>query len=646
MNRVLPFLIILIFSVLHGNAQQSTFGEVSLEDFNVTFPGEEDAPAIIIQDIGKSVFVESQSGFQIEFTRTVRLKINSKEGLDYGEGSVIAYQDGYNRTEMVSDIEGYTYYIEEGLVKKKSLEKEAIFEEDLSDKLKRINFALPVVRENTIVEYRYKLTTPFKVNLPDWEFQRSIPTLYSSYQVALNPFYEYSFRLQGAGRFDQQSSEMGKGTKRFASIEYNDMIHTYVMENIGSFRDETFITSRDDYIVKLDFQLAKINFPTGGSREIMTTWERLNDALLKDYDGFGKFLNQSGKEARDILDEMPADADKLKWIVEYVRANYSWNGYYSRMAIEKAKDFASTRSGYSGEINLFLCAMLQEAGFDAKPVLISTRSHGKVRTNYPFQDQFNNVIVMVTTADGLILTDGTEQHIPYNTIPPDCINGEGLIVDKDGGQFVSLVGFNNSQLTVNLIMEPDPAKETITSGVLYQARGYEAYRVRKQIDQDLDYYKQVAEDYGIKGISAFETEAGEDSKFTMRYEGHSELEKLGDNLIISPFLDYPLSENPLKNRERRLPVDLTYSKREVYSSQIKLPEGYQLEDIPASYSVDDGLMKIDYSCQKLGEFIVTSGEVVYKKSVYSNREYARLRAHFMKMVELLNQQLIFVKKGT
>ncbi len=639
----------LFFLVSFTAFSQKDFGRVAADDFDVTFPSEEDAPAIVVYDIGKSVFQDHNNGFRIKFTRTVRIKINRKEGLAYGEVVIPLYKDGYNRTEYVEDIKGFTHYIEEnGTVKRVPLGIDMVYDQDYNENYSLKKFALPAVREDAIIEYQYTKITPFVFNLPDWEFQRSIPTLYSSYQVSLIPFYEYSFRLQGANRFDYQTSELEQGIPRtFGSVEYNDMIHTYVMKDVPSFKDESYITTRDDYILKLDFQLKKIIQPYGGSRDIMTTWEDLNEDFLKN-EYFGKFLNQSGKYAREVVEKVPAGPDQLRGLIEFVRANYTWDGHFRKFTDLKAKEFAERRKGNSAEINLFLCAVLNEAGYEASPVLISTRDHGQLHTNYPFTDQFNNVILLVKSNEGMILTDGTEQYIPYNTIPPLCINGQGLVVDKDSEQFVNLTGYNQSQITLNLSMAPDPVNEKMDAGILCQAQGYEAYRLRKLLDQDIEEYKANTEKYGITGIRDFETSPGEESKVSMRYSGNGELNKLGENIVIAPFLNWTaiqnLDENPLKNRERKLPVDMVYPTRTIFTSQIKLPEGYVLEDIPSPYSNDDDLVKIDYSCKILGDHVVTQGEAVFKKSVYSAREYLRLRGYMIKMVELFNTELILVKK--
>ena len=61
------------------------------------------------------------------------------------------------------------------------------------------------------------------------------------------------------------------------------------MNDIPAFNSESFITSINDYIMKIDFQLAKIYYRSGSKKEIMTTWTELIETLNKDSE-FGKFI--------------------------------------------------------------------------------------------------------------------------------------------------------------------------------------------------------------------------------------------------------------------------------------------------------------------------------------------------------------------
>ena len=55
---------------------------------------------------------------------------------------------------------------------------------------------------------------------------------------------------------------------------------------------------------------------------------------------------------------------------------------------KSVKDLLSSKTGNSAEINLFLAGMLNAAGIEAYPVITSTRSNGKIQSDYPFLQPF------------------------------------------------------------------------------------------------------------------------------------------------------------------------------------------------------------------------------------------------------------------
>ena len=80
---------------------------------------------------------------------------------------------------------------------------------------------------------------------------------------------------------------------------------------------------------------------------------------------------------------------------------------------------------------MYLLGMLKAAGFDASPVILSTRDHGKVKTNYPFVDFFNYMIPIINI-DGNIIDayPADENTLHYFTDAKARINAhrEGLIL--------------------------------------------------------------------------------------------------------------------------------------------------------------------------------------------------------------------------
>src|SRR5690606_38156787 len=83
-------------------------------------------------------------------------------------------------------------------------------------------------------------------------------------------------------------------------------------------------------------------------------------------------------------------------------------------------------------------AMLQEAGLDADPVLVSTREHGKVYKGTPMLNKFNYVIAHVNLGGKSVLLDATDPLLPAGMLPMRSLNGEGRLIKSGTDQWIAL----------------------------------------------------------------------------------------------------------------------------------------------------------------------------------------------------------------
>src|SRR5512133_3532883 len=291
------------------------FGGVSPEHIQMTrYDKDPEAEALVLSDVGESYFFDTREGYDIRFTRFKRIKIFNKAGIEYATVSIPVYVDGLGRTETVSSIEANCYNFENGIITKTSLDPANVYEEIVTERWKVKKFVIPNVREGSVIEFRYILGSPFHFNLPDWEFQGPIPVLFSQYVAKMIPFYEYQFIVQGTSKLDVQTSVKSETERVFGTVsqnivntgtgfKFNDMVYTFGMRNVPAFRDEAYITSSSDYIIKLDFQLSRFHSPTGGSTEIMTTWPKMIEDFVK-LDDFGGYVKKCKKAAEDAINSL------------------------------------------------------------------------------------------------------------------------------------------------------------------------------------------------------------------------------------------------------------------------------------------------------------------------------------------------------
>ncbi|WP_372642257.1 DUF3857 domain-containing protein [Ancylomarina sp.] len=663
MNKAYIPLIVLFLLSSFGFSQQNDMkiGIINPYEQNLkTYKKDPKADAVVVFDIGKSIFFDTdRGGYNIRFTRKKRIKILDKSGIKFSEVSIPFYVDGFGKTEYIKSIEAYCYNIENGILIKKALDQSTIFEEQINNNWKTKKFVFPDVKEGSIIEYKYVLETPFLFNLPDWAFQSQIPTIYSEYNVNMIPFYEYAFIVQGISRFDRQESVVSKNTRTWGTIvenhgvnigngiEFKDKIHLYAMKDIPAFRDKSYISSAEDYLMKMDFQLAKIRRPQGSTEEIISTWPRLCEDLL-DHDKFGKYLKKSGKLAKKILEYEIDITDKnetniQKAIINYIKTNFDWNGVNSKYASKKPKEFYEQKTGNSTDINLFMCALLKTAGIDAQPIILSTRNNGKIKGNYSFSHFFNYTIVMVKGDKKSFLTDGTNSLIAYNRIPIRCINGKGLLVNEDQTSWISL--YNNIKSLDTKILNIDINTENLSAEtkLSIHSNEFESLGYKKSYKNDTIKLKKQLMEKGLSEIHSISTLNYERNNlaYIINCKGESPVEKIGNKLIVLPFLDFPIKENKLKELRRAYPVDLIYARTKTFESKINIPDGYQIKLLPKNYLMDNGLAEIKLEYVKNENNIVVQGTYSFKKSIYKPQEYGGLKNYFNTIIKKFNEPIVF-----
>ena len=644
----IPLTLMMAF-IARGQDYSKKFGDVSMDEMTLmSCKRDLKADAMVLYDLGKSSFVRSDNGFYIVFEDHARIKIFRKPGFKSATIEIPLWQ--YDKKgEELHEITAVTYNLADGKIQRTPIDLNTIYEEKISDNLSVKKFTLPDLKEGSVIEYRYMVLSPFLFNLPDWDFQREIPTLLSDYTVFMIPFYEYTYVLQGASGFDKlENYKVEDIVKTFGPVNYNEMVTHFVMTDVPAFKEEPFITTKEDYMIKINFQLSKVTDVDGTWTDVINTWDKLGKDLMKDVD-FGKYMSNCQSLARGLFDiQKDASADektRFYTLVKDVKAMVRWDEKNSKYANKSAKNFVAEKTGNSAAVNLFLAGVLNSAGIESYPVLLSTRNNGKVKVDYPFLHYFDYVAVISKVDEKWILTDATEIFCPDGSIPPRCINGKGLIVFKDKTGWVDLLQNIAGQKVMEFTMDPFPGKDSIpvTCNIVYT--GYEAYFIKKNLrnkqDELLKYYQSDLLDPEGK-IETFNYEDA-NKNYVVHFKCNMPAENLDGKIIISPVPNDFLPGSLFPEADRKLPVNLNYNRVRTFTSRIRIPEGYKVPDLPEDYSADDNYMKITYSSRQDSNMIVISALYGFKKIIYQPQEYINLRLHFIDINSKFNQKVVMVK---
>ena len=636
-------------------AQDFKLGQVSIEEVNKeSYEFDPEAEAIVLLDKGISKFIRVANSFDIKFQRYTKIKILSDAGLDYAEINIPLYREG-NIYEKATDIAAYSYELDEnGNIQRHILEKNQIFEEVINERWIQKKFAIPHAKKGSVIEYIYTVTTPYIFNLQDWRFQSAIPTLRSEYQVKMIPFYSYQFRLQGAKKFSYTKSYIDKGFDRqFGPINFQDYIHEYHMYNVPAFKDEDYISSVEDYIIKIDFQLSKITGVDGKSRDIVTTWPAMIKDLQKE-STFGSYIKKAEKHfsknipgGTNSLLELSQD-EKIEYATNYVKKNFLFNGQNSIYARKSIKEFTNSKSGNSANINLYLQAILNVLHVPSKPLLISTRKHGKIHKEYPFYEFFNYVLPVIFDGENYVFADGTDNLLPYNSIPAQCYNDYGLVIDQNQITWIKPVTKIPSSKII-FIENEISSENNFNSNIKIKENSTNAIaRLRKQqINNSTDNFIQIMNErdyFPEEGDFSFDMNNGSTNQFQMEATFNWKNEILGDKIYISPFLNELIKRNPFTQKERDYPIDMNYPNINRYSVTLTIPEGYEIEYLPEADDFSNNLMDFSFSYLVKDNTIQINLNYYFKHSEYPPQYYSKMKYYFGILTELANSKVVLKKR--
>lgn len=128
----------------------------------------------------------------------------------------------------------------------------------------------------------------------------------------------------------------------------------------------------------------------------------------------------------------------------------------------------------------------------------------------------------------------------------------------------------------------------------------------------------------------------------MKFKTTYNTEKIGNKIYISPFLDEPLTENPLKQNTRTYPVDMLYPTTRSYTSVFTIPDGYITDFKPEDTKINNDLIELNYNIKTEDKKITVTFNYTFKKGVYQAKDYMGLKYYFKEIVNKGNEKIVLV----
>lgn len=638
--------LMLLLTVAYTNAQEIKFGEVTQEELKEQVCSiDSSANAAVLYKYRNTYFTVNTVSAEMVTEVHEKIKIYNKEGFDHATHELQLFKGG-STSEAVSKIKAITYNLENGEVVESKLEKNQIFKSEFNNNFNEVKFTMPNVKEGSVIEYKYKITSPYYWSVDEYKFQKDIPI--KKIVASLRRPESFVFKPTYKGYL----SFFPKTTKHTDSRIGETMVkETFVIDNVPAMKEEPFVDNINNYRAGVSYELSSINSPTR-HRSFSQTWGDVAKSIGNS-DDYKKQLDKSksfNEELDALLEGVASKNEKMEKIFKYVKDNIKWNGYDGKYFNKGIKKALKEKKGNAADINLTLVAMLRYAGIDAHPIVISTKDNA--RPFFPTLDGLNFVVAYAVINEKPFFMDATSEFSDINMLPVRDYNWEGLLINnlERVWKKVSLSKPNQAmaQYQLKAQLSDDGSFEGSYKSKLI---GHYAFNFRNGFkDEDEEEFVTSREDdfndieisdYEIENADVYEGNVVE--QFNFYHEDGAEV--LNDKIYFKPLSFLGMDENPFKSDERMYPIDFGYPFKDMYFVTIEIPEGYEVESNikPSMMKTPNGNAEFRYSVTVMGNKISLSVNVNIKQAIYGAEDYLILKQFFNQIISKESEQIVLVK---
>jgi len=591
----LLFLFIMPLAILSQKKIPYKFGSITQADFDLNvYEKDSSANAVFLYEYGKTKFFDSSTYVIIQTKYYAKIKIFNKEGVDHATVSIPIYKND-NAKEKVIDIKAITH---NGIVKT-SLAQKDIFTEKINEHWSEVKFTMPNIKDNSIIEYQYTFETPFKFNFKGWNFQEDIPKIHSEFFAMIPGNYVYNRRLIGYHKFSKNSASIKKKCFQVSgySGESDCEVLTYAMSNIPAFIEEDYMTTKDNYIASIKFELSEFKGFNGIHQKYTKSWKDVDKEFKIDKD-IGKQLKKVDyikKQLPISLIEGETNLVKAKKIYNYIQNHFSW---------------------------------------------------------HPVMSDFNYAIGKLTIDGNSFLLDATSRTMPFGMLPYRCLNGYGRVMNfKKSSYWHNIIPKKNNLTRTLLNLKMDD--EGNFNGQMQKSfNGYKAINTRIEInnlDEDT-YLTKVEETYGSNDqliINSYKNSGlkNVDKPLNEIFDITIENNLNGKLLILNPFITTKIPTNPFKLSERSYPIDFGYGRSNQYLLQLEIPKNYIVKSLPkkVGFRLPDNGGSFIFDVQQKDHKINLIFRSSIKRAFFLPEEYPYLKEFYNQIIKT-QKSLITLEK--
>lgn len=624
------------------------WGKVSDEDLQMTvYENDTAAAAVILVNYGKARFDIYKDAPYFIYDYHYQIKILKKGAFDEADIKL-----SFSRNLPIENLEATTYNWENG--KMVAIPVSEITEKKISKYRREKVFAFTNVKVGSILEYKFSIAKTQLVAPREFYFQKHYPVKFSEYHFAFPTDYDYQLITPALDFYEKGDSSYilyHEGFRPIGVAEY-----WWKTKNVAALKDEPYVNYIWAYRHRMKMQLARYRIAgTTTEKEFLSTWQKLAKNYREDDDA-GKLYANSKKiklllQYTDVfMTDSLSDKDKIVKLFDFVREHVEWTEDYSLYADGTFKQIYNDGEGSGAEINLMLLTFLKHYGIEANPVLIATQDYGYAIKSYPFAGQFNHVIIAVEIEGEMLFLDATDLTYPYDVLPLNSYTSDGFWIGEITEKWVEITSRRSNEVAIIDMEITDDGQ--IKGKISHRCQSYSANKIRKKIARvgeekyKKTYFEALISNFTIDSIK-FENLYDNTQPFMeeISFVINDAVQINGDFMYFNPMLDFGENENPFKAEERHLPIELPYLFSEQCVINIKIPEGYTVDELPKNTAIklDENKSGFTYMAKTDADKIQVVSKINISNRYFDVSAYPIIQNFYTFLIEKQSENIVLRK---
>ena len=619
-----------------------------------TYAPDPEAEAVVLCSQTVLRYDLSSGSFKLNTNTKKRIKILKEEGKDHANGGISYMFNGHRsgQCEILSKLKATAFNMVDGKLVKTKMEGDMVNNEDVSKTMRLTKFTVPQVTVGTVIEVEYEIESDFFSHIDDWRAQEDIPVMYTSFDVSVPEYFDFSVDERGSYPLEKKIEDTNMSISAGAGLgmlQCGGKRYQFFGRNLPALRQKKLLYAPQSYGERVSMELRAIMIPGRMTKHFASDWDDVDKQLLDDDDFGGRLgknpLKTEMQEAgvADIADPV----ERIMAIYRLLKDRVKWNDHYTLYA-ESAGKVLKERSGSNASINFILINMLKDAGFEAYPAVMRSRDNGFLTIRATVKE-FNTFVVAVKVGDKFSYLDGSIEDGWLDVLPDNLLVDRARIVSKDKpAEWVDLRGVSESK-SRSMVKGQLQADGTLQADIQTKYTGLEAASLRHDFRTATDsatFVSELAQELNCEIESLALTHhhgLGPDVERNMHVT--KQYDAAGDIIYLNPWVLNVMSENPLTEEERTLPIEFPYIYTENLASVITLPEGYVVEELPKSLMIksEDGKLSCVIASTSDGSTLSSRCQIQVGRLFFTPKEYPFVKSFLDEVYKRL-QDVIVIKK--